>query len=1122
MTFHACRPGERQVPIGRPVANTRVHVLEPEGQEAPVGVAGELCLGGVQVGRGYVGRPELTAERFVPDPFGPPGSRLYRTGDLARWSAAGEVEYLGRLDHQVKIRGFRIELGEIESALRAVPGVESAVVLARGDGVERRLAAYLVCGAGNAPPAEALRGTLRERLPDSMVPAAFAFLERLPLLPNGKIDRRALARIEPSIEGREGFASPRTPVEEELARIWSQVLGRERAGLGESFFDLGGHSLLATRMVSRVRETFGVELPLRTIFEMPTVEGLARRIEEALREGSGVATPPLRPVPRQEDLPLSFAQERLWFLDQLEPGNPAYNISAALRLRGSLDVAALARSFAEIVRRHEALRTTFPEIAGAPRQVVAPAAGPLLPVIDLGGLPAAALAAEAFRLAGQEALRPFDLARGPLLRTSLLRRGEEEWTALLGVHHIVSDGWSLGVLVRELSALYAAFRRGDLSPLPELPVQYADYAVWQRQWLQGEALEVQLAWWREELAGAPTLLELPADRPRPPVQTYRGGTAGVLLDRPLAGALADLARREGTTLFMVLLAGLQALLSRYSGEEDLLVGTPIAGRTRAEVEGLIGLFLNTLVLRGRLGGAPSFRALLARVRAAALGSYAHQELPFERLVDELGVERSLSHSPLFQVLLVLQNAPVEPLELPGLHLAPEDVPSATAKFDLSVTLSEAGGRIAGVLEYAADLFDAATARRMVNHYRTLLEAAATDPDGRVPDLPLLSAAERWQILEWNATDAARPSVCLFDLVRAQAERTPGAPAVVQGDRSLTYGELARRAGALAAHLRSMGIGPEARVGLAVERTPGMLVGLLGISAAGGAYVPLDPAHPRERLGLVLEDAAPAVLVTQPGGAAVLPGHGARIVLLDDDGLGDWSPLAEPPAGPVDPGNLAYVLYTSGSTGRPKGVQIPHGALVNFLLSMQREPGLAAGDTLLAVTTLSFDIAGLELLLPLLTGARVALADREETADAERLMARLAASGATVMQATPATWRLLLDAGWPGDPGLAALCGGEALPGELAARLLPRIQSLWNLYGPTETTIWSAAARVVAADPAAPGLPIGPPIANTQLRIVDRGLQPVPAGVPGELCIGGAGLARGYLGRPDLTAERFVP
>jgi amino acid adenylation domain-containing protein len=847
------------------------------------------------------------------------------------------------------------------------------------------------------------------------------------------------------------------------------------------------------------------------------LELLASLLEEGIEL---LQTQRIRPRGHLDELPLSFAQQRLWFLSQLDPGSPVYNLSAGYRLRGPLNATALEHSLHEIIRRHESLRTIFPAVDGRPVQVVTPHQPLALPVIDLRALARRDKDARARQLAIEHAQRPFDLPHGPLFRATLVQLAAEEYLFLLSMHHIVSDGWSMGVFFRELAALYAAFSSGKASPLPELPVQYADFALWQQQWLQGEVLEKQLAYWTQQLAGSPPLLELPTDRPRPVTQTYRGARQWLALPKALSDQLRALSQREGVTLFMTLLAAFQALLSRYTGQEDIVVGSPIAGRTRVATEGLIGLFVNTLVLRMDLSGNPTFRELLQRVRAVALEAYAHQDLPFEKLAEELQPERSLSHALVFQVLFALQNVPRQPLELPGLTVSPLEREAGTAKFDLSVFISEEGETLRGTVNYNSDLFEADTIARLVGHFQTMLDGIVADLDTPISRLPLLTGAERQQLLmAWNQTRTHAPQdSCLHDLFEAQVERTPDAVAVVCEDQQLTYRELNRRANQLAHYLRGHGVGPEVLVGICMERSLELVVGLLGILKAGGAYVPLDPAYPPARIAFMLDDSQAPVLLTHQCLLAGLPAHQAQVVCLD----ADWAAIAqepeENPARGTAADRLAYVIYTSGSTGQPKGVQIPHRAVVNFLESMRQQPGLREHDVLLAVTTLSFDIAALEVFLPLIVGARVVLASRAVATDGRQLLQTLADSQATVMQATPATWRLLLEAGWAGSPQLTVLCGGEALPRELAQPLLARAAAVWNLYGPTETTIWSAVAQVAPGDGP---VPIGRPIANTQVYLLDPHLQPVPIGVPGELYIGGHGVARGYLNRPELTAERFI-
>ncbi len=1114
--------GLHGVPLGRPLGNMRLYVLDEWLEVLPLGARGELYVGGVGLARGYLKRAALTAERFVPSPFGS-GERLYRTGDLARWRADGELEFLGRVDHQVKLRGYRIELGEIEAVLRSHDGVKDAVVVAREDEPgAQRLVAYVVGSAAALPPEPSvLRAHVKASLPDYMVPSAFVAVAELPLTPNGKIDRKAL----PAPAGGEGivqaaYEAARSPTEEVLAGIWCEVLKLDRVGVHDNFFELGGHSLLATRVTARLREAFGIELALRAVFEAPTLQRLAAHVEALRRQAAATPLPPLQARPRPHHPPLSFAQERLWLLERLETLAASYNIPMAVRLQGRLDVAALEQSLAEVVRRHEALRTRFAVMDAGPVQVVDPPTPFRLEVTDLMELAATERAAAARRRTAEIVREPFDLERGPLLRAVLLRLSDQEHVAVVVVHHIVSDGWSMGILIREVVTLYAAYVAGLPSPLADLSVQYADYAIWQRQWLRGEVLAQQIAYWRERLAGAPAALDLPSDRVRPAVQSFRGAVHRFAVPVEVTRALGALARCEGATLFMVLLAAFQMVLSRWSGQQDIVIGTPIAGRTHRQTENLIGFFVNMLALRTDVSGDPSFRALVRRVKEVALAAYAHQDLPFEKLVEELRPVRDLSRQPLFQVLFALQNVPREELRVSDLVLRPIGVDQVTAKLDLSLYLHETPEGLRGVLEYATDLFESATIARVAGYFVTLLEAIVGDADRRLSALPLLGDAERHRLLvEWNDTAAEYPSErCLHDLFAAQVARTPDAVAVTYEDRCLSYGELDRRANQLAHYLRGLGVGPEIVVGLCVERSLDMVIGLLGILKAGGAYLPLDPSYPPERLGYMVADAAAPILVTQASLMEQLPRCDARLVRVDADREEIARQRQEMPASGTCAENLAYVIYTSGSTGKPKGAMIRHCAVVNLLFALRQRLGFTAEDVVLAVTRFSFDMSVPEFYLPLLLGGSVALQSRQAAGSGVRLNAAIRDAGATVMQATPTSWSMLLDAGWRATDGLRVWCGGEAFPAHLAAALNVAGAEIWNLYGPTETTVWSSASRLVPGC----GVSLGRPLGNMRLYVLDEWLEVLPLGARGELYVGGVGLARGYLKRAALTAERFVP
>ncbi|HEY0607297.1 MAG TPA: amino acid adenylation domain-containing protein, partial [Herpetosiphonaceae bacterium] len=876
----------------------------------------------------------------------------------------------------------------------------------------------------------------------------------------------------------------------------------------------------------RVNAPKGVLTPeLRQSIADRKAEVIAFLIEA--KDATSADATTIKPIPRTGPLPLSFSQQRLWVLHQFNPQDASYHLPFALHIKGDFHQALLQRCLDEIVRRHESLRTAFAATDDTITQIIAPPQPVALTLINLESQPAAEQAATVRAIITEEAQRPFDLSQGPLLRVSLLRLGAQEHVVSLTIHHIISDAWSLGIFARELTTLYEAFSAEKPSPLPELPIQYADFAAWQRQWLSGEVFERQLAYWKNQLAGAPAKLALPTDRPRPPVQSFRGARYLQLLPQQLSAALNELGHQEEATLFMVLLASFQALLVRYTGQDDMVIGTAMAGRELAELNEVIGYFANTLPLRTDLTGNPTFRQALRRVQQTCLEAYAHQDVPFERLVKELADERDLSYAPIFQVLLVLQNAATDTIQLPGLTLSYLESHGGAARFDLSLDVAETPEGLHCAYEYNTDLFDAATIERLAEHFQSLLHDITAQPDRRLFDLALLTEDDLQQLSVWNASYAEYPRAeCIHQLFEAQAERTPESIAVVFGDQQLSYAALNARANRLAHRLQALGVSADVMVGLCVERSLDLIVGVLGILKAGGAYVPLDPNYPAGRLQFMLADAQVPVVVTQshlveqfPPGSAGEAQIAPAVICLDRDSEILSSAQLPNPQIQTTPENLAYVIYTSGSTGRPKGVQIPHQAVVNFLHAMQRQPGLSAHDRLLAVTTLSFDIAALEIFLPLVSGAEVVLASREVAADGVQLANLLNREAITVMQATPATWRMLLHAGWQGQPGLKILCGGEALPRLLADQLLSSGASLWNMYGPTETTIWSSVAQIAVA---AGDMPIGGPIANTQLYVLDRQMQRVPVGVAGELYIGGEGLARGYLNRPELTAERFVP
>ncbi|MDC8016187.1 non-ribosomal peptide synthetase [Tahibacter soli] len=1113
-----------EIPIGRPIANVQIHICDAHGALVPIGVAGEIHIGGVGLARGYLDRAALTAERFAANPFDDTaGARLYRTGDLGRRLPDGTIEYLGRNDAQVKIRGYRIEPGEIEARLLDCAGVREAVVLARQDVPgENRLVAYLRCDADSPVSLADVRAQLAASLPDHMLPSAFVQLSTFPVTVSGKIDRRALPAPDRSAVVSRDYEAPAGATETAVARVWAELLGLERVGRLDDFFALGGHSLLAVQLASRLRAELGIEVALRDLFSHPTLAGFAQAVADAAN-----STLSAIPVDDAATKALSFSQQRLWFLDQLDrAASVAYHIPAGLRLKGRLDRAALRRTLDALVARHESLRTRFVSVDGQPAQVIDPAScGFALRDVDLSTLDAPERDAEVVRVTRAEAIAPFDLSAGPLIRGQLLRLADDDHVLLVTQHHIVSDGWSIAVLVRELSALYAAFCEGRDDPLPPLSIQYADYAAWQRQWLQGDVLHTQTDFWRAHLAGAPALLELPADHPRPAVQSYRGRRLPLALDAARTNGLRALARRHGVTPFMVLLGAWSALLSRLSGQRDLVIGTPVANRLRAEVEPLIGLFVNTLALRVRLDDDPTVAQLLAQIKTTMLAAQAHQDLPFEQVVEALKPARSLGHSPIFQVMLSLDNTPASALDLPGLTLTPLPTPRDTTQFDLSLSLTDAGETIAGYLEYASDLFDDATIERHAGHFLTLLDGLFADDAQPVSRLPLLTDVQRRQLLvDFNDTAVDYPQGQLIHrLFEAQAAARPDAIALVHGDAALSYDALNRRANRVAHRLLAQGLQPDDRVAICVERGLDMVVGLLGILKAGGAYVPLDPTYPAERLNYMLDDSAPVAIVTQRDLQERLGNTVRPTLVLDavdphegDDGNPDTPGLHER--------HLAYLIYTSGSTGQPKGVMVEHRNVVRLALCREFDD-LDASSVVAQVSNASFDAATYEIWGTLLKGGRLVHVDKDCLIDPVRLATQLRADGIGVFWVTTAVFnRIAAQA----PDCLAALdvvgFGGEAASLAAVERIvrhgMPR--RLFNYYGPTENTTFSTRFEIDAATfDAGAVLPIGTSMAWTRTCVLDEIGQPVPIGVTGELYVGGPGLARGYFNRPQLTAERFV-
>ncbi|MEM9487776.1 MAG: amino acid adenylation domain-containing protein, partial [Myxococcota bacterium] len=1124
----ACSVSASPTPVlGSPLPHAAVYVLDEYMRPVPPGIPGEVYIGGHGLGRGYLRRPALSAERFVPDPLGgQPGSRLYRTGDRARWREDGQLEFLGRLDRQVKVLGHRIELGEIEAVLVRHPSVREVVVelreLAPG---ENRLIAYVTLTSGREIEPATLRSFVQTRLPAPMVPATFVVLDELPRTRSDKLDRAALPT--PALRQATGeYRAARTPMQELIAAIWMEVLGVARVSVDDSFFALGGHSLMATQVCARIRQRLAVELPVRAIFEAPTLAELAERVEQTRHRGELAPLPPLRRTERGSLIPLSAAQERLWFLAQLEPEGPRYNNLAALQIDGPLDLAVLARCFKAIIDRHEGLRAAFVVVDGTPYQRIVPEVSVGLDEVDL----AAAIADDpdaVQRRAVELSRRPYDLTAPPLVRAEVLRLAPRRHVLLLATHHIVSDGWSSGIFARELSTYYAAFCRGREVALPALAVEHADFAVWQRSWLNSELAAARLAGWSEQLDRVPAL-SLPTDRPRPVRLSAAGARVRQHLDPELVAALRALARDRGATLFMILLAAFKVLLGRYSGQSDFAVGTPVAGRSHVELEGLIGFFVNMLVLRADLSGDPRFGDLVDRVRGQALDAYARQDVPFARLVEVLQPDRDLSRTPLFQALFAVHNTPDGRFESDQLTLTPLAMPTVFARTELELLVDEPSGPeaaergLSASWVYSTALFDEATIRDMAQRYRAILVAITQDCTRRLSELGQLTPDESERVTAWaGVARGLSRCVCVHELFEAQVDRTPDAIALREPGRELSFAALDARANQLAHWLRSVGVGPEVRVGLHLDRSIEALIGVLGILKAGGAYVPLHPGLPDKRLAMIVRDTDVAVLITSEPETLTWQPAAARVIGLDSDASRLARQPQSRPNSPVGPDHLAYVLYTSGSTGQPRGVMVEHRA-VHHLWNGLESAVYADESRPLRVglnAPLSFD-ASVKQLLQLVGGHTLCLIPDDVRHDGAALLDYVADVGLEVMDCTPTHVQMILRAGGASRlGGLRLLIGGEALDPISWATLARDMPSrACNLYGPTECTVDATACPVSASD--RPSL--GRPLSHVEVHVLDEAMRRLPPGLPGQIYIGGYGLARGYQGCPQLSAERFVP
>ena len=1153
--------GDRLIPIGRPFPNTEIYILDRQLQPVPIGVPGELHLGGIGLARGYLNRPDLTDSKFIPNPFQTSRGetakrssncdRLYKTGDLARYLPDGNIEFLGRIDYQVKIRGFRIELGEIEALLAQHSEIRETAVIVREDGSgDKRLFAYIVPTQAQTFTVDDLRNFLARSLPNYMIPAGWAMLDALPMTPNGKIDRRALlaynplnpvvstATIAPIASSQPNSITfltahpvdpsaiaPTTRTEEILVGIWAKVLGLDTVSINDNFFELGGHSLLAAKMIGDCYQTFDRELSLRELFGSPTVAGLAQIIDRHQQPETKLANYQIIPRRANPDrAKLSFVQQRLWFLHQLQPDGTEYQFQLAIRLNGVLNLAALQQSLDTIVARHETLRTNFINEDGHPVQVIHAPQSLALRLIDLQDCPPTARDSQLTQLLKQEYQRPFNLAEDLILRGCLFKLAPAEHVLLLVTHHIVFDGWSISILWQELSSLYSTCCQGLPPSLPALPIQYADFAEWQHQQLGDRELDHQLQYWKQQLAGANPLLELPTDYSRPPIQTYAGASQSFVIDRHLVESLKALGIQTGATLFMVLLAAFQTLLYRHTDQEDIIVGTPFAGRNRAETDPLIGFFVNTLVLRTDCSGNPSFQELLGRVRQIALSAHDNQDLPFDRLVQELQPERSLSYHPLCQVMFIFQNLSTIDLELLDLTVNALEVESDTTNFDLSIELEEISAGLKCWFRYNTDLFDATTIERMMIHFQTLLEGIVAAPEQRLADLPILTATERHQLLvEWNDTQTDYPkNLGIHQLFEAQVERTPDRIALVFEQERITYRELNQRSNQLAHYLQSLGVKPEVLVGICVERSIEMMVGLLGILKAGGAYVPLDPSNPHERLSYILEDVGISILLTQKLLSERLPDSNIPKIYLDTDWeqIKCWQDdnLIDDRIGD----GLAYIIYTSGSTGQPKGVCIDHRGVVR-LVKNTNYANLNCTETFFQFAPLAFDASTFEIWGSLLNGARLVIPPPDKFS-LEELIQMIQFHDITILWLTAALFNLMVEERINDLKSLRQLLvGGDVLSVAHVRKFMQKTENcqLINGYGPTENTTFTCCYQITEDEQLENSVLIGRPIANTQVYILDQHLQPVPIGVPGELCVGGDGLARGYFNRPELNQEKFI-
>jgi amino acid adenylation domain-containing protein len=1107
--------------IGKPIANTQFYILDERLEPVPVGIAGELYIAGDGVTKGYLNKPELTAERFVADSFSSkPGALMYRTGDSVRRHTNHAIEYTGRLDNQVKVRGFRIELGEIETVIRRHPAVtDCALTVKTLQAGDNRLVAYIIWKSGEAIDSATLNRYLREWLPDYMLPQHVMPVESLPRTPNGKLDRKHLPDLLLDQQNDQSFVEPATETEKWLAGLWSGILSVRKIGSNSNFFELGGHSLLIAQLIQKIEAEKSLHLNYRDIFNFQILSDLAARIDEI----SGTGKQTIYKIPRKDKNTrniLALAQQRLWYLDKLNPGSNLYNLPSAFRFIGKFDKQALGNSFKDMIVRHDTLRTTFAEDDGEPVQKIHDANFFSLPETDISNLGKAERESKLNEMLDAFQSHVFNLEELPLFKAMLFKLGDEEYALFFMPHHAIFDGWSFDIFVHELTTGYCKHSGQKYDALPELPIQYSDYAVWLRDYLSGEELNKQLQYWLNTLQGSLPVLEMPLDKARPDVAQNKGEEIFFDIDAGAFEALSSIANRHGVSVFMLMFSIYTLLLYRYTGQDDIIIGAPMADRTRAGTENLIGFFVNALVLRITVKPEQSFGELLHQVREICLSGFANQDTPFEKLVETLNPERDFSHAPLFQTSLTYQDVSARELSMGDIEIQQIEIPSHNAPLDINLWLKRRGNRIVGAMVYSDSLFERQTIEQFTRHFVSLVKRVGEYQNLSLLEIPILSNDERKIELSRNDSGDAdlAASQLLHELIDHSASSRPDAVAACCNGVCLKYSDLSQQSNQFANYLINQGVARGSMVGLCVDRSVNMLVALLGIMKSGAAYVPLDPEFPQDRISYMVQDAGLNFVVTESAHLGKLPGIKKPIVINDMAALlqDQSSTLANAPAVTAD--DIVYVIYTSGSTGNPKGVMVHHGAAVNFLTSMAKRPGLGDKDKLLAVTTLSFDIAVLELYLPLVVGGQVFIATKQESNDGRLMLALFKQHGITVMQATPVTWRMLIGSGWSSENKIRALCGGEALSKDLAADIRERCHELWNMYGPTETTVWSTCGLI---DDAVKPLSIGTAIANTQIYILDEQHNPVPTGVAGELYIGGTGVTKGYLNRPELTAERFI-